>query len=179
MSWNKFFHSRFGAAGLKLVGWMRICLGALILIDRICFLPDAEFLLSPSGVLNFLAAQQNPLVSADQLTLFSLFPESEEFFWGLYYLGMVQAVLLMAGILPKFQLACLYVNMVSFQHHNHMMWDGEDRMFKLWYVSSGCFALIALARGARRVDLCSPVVVVVDTVVTPGPFCFYSFPCIR
>ena len=133
MTWNSFFHSRFGPQGMQLVGWLRIFYGFLIVADRLCLSLDLDFLLSPThGVLNYHAAQQNPQVMPQMLTLFALAPDSELLLWGLHYLGMVQAVLLMLGIAPKFQLVCLYINMLSFQHQNHMLWDGEDRMYKLW-----------------------------------------------
>lgn len=132
-NWNKFFHSRFGAEGMKLIGWLRIFYAFLIIADRLCFTLDLDFLLSPThGVLNYHVAQQNPNVEDGMLTLFSLAPDSEALLWGLHYLGIIQATLLLLGIAPKFQLVCLYINMLSFQHQNHMLWDGEDRMFKLW-----------------------------------------------
>lgn len=139
MSWNAFFHSRFGPEGMKLIGWLRIFYALLFLADRLCFAADLDFLLSPThGVLNYRAAQQNPQLDEHMLTLFALAPDSEQLLWGLHYIGIVQGLLLLLGIFPKFQLIGLYVNLLSFQHHNHMLWDGEDRMFKLWY---GCILI--------------------------------------
>ena len=133
MTWNSFFHSRFGAQGMQLVGWLRIFYGLLIVADRLCLSLDFDFLFNPQhGVLNYHVAQQNPQMEPQMLTLLALAPDSELLLWGLHYLGLVQAILLMLGICPKLQLVCLYVNLLSFQHQNHMLWDGEDRMFKLW-----------------------------------------------
>jgi hypothetical protein len=132
--WNSFFHGRFGADGMKLVGWLRVCYATLFLVDRLCMTWDLDFLFSPNhGVLNYHIGQQNPSADVPGIwSLFALAPESEEFLWGLHYVGLLQGILLLLGIAPKFQLICIYINLISFQHHNFMLWDGEDRMFKLW-----------------------------------------------
>lgn len=133
LGWNTFFHSRIGPEGLKIIGWLRIFYAVLFLGDKLCFALDLDFLLSPThGVLNYRAAQYNPMVADGMLTLFELAPDSEALLWGLHYLGLIQGTLLLLGVAPKFQLICLYVNLISFQHQNHMLWDGEDRMYKLW-----------------------------------------------
>lgn len=135
MGWNTFFHSRMGPDGLKMVGWLRIFYALLIIADRLCFAMDLEFLLSPTkGVVNYRLGQLAPGLTKLMWSLFALAPDSEAFLWGLHYLGALQALLLLLGIAPRFQLACLFVNMVSFQHHNLMVWDAEDHMFKIWYV---------------------------------------------
>lgn len=135
MGWNTFFHSRFGLEGLKLVGWLRMFYAVLFVVDRLCMGIDFDFLFSPThgGVLNYHIGQQNPNANVPGLwTLFALAPDSEALLWGLHYAGLVQGILLFLGVAPKFQLICLYINLISFQHHNFMLWDGEDRMFKLW-----------------------------------------------
>ena len=133
MGWNTFFHGRFGRKGLQLAGWMRVAYSILFVLDRIFSSYDYDYLLHPThGVANFQVARQSPWYNENMRTLFEFFPESESFIWILHYIGLIQGVLLLLGVAPKFQAICLFINMVSFQHHNQFIWDAEDVMFKMW-----------------------------------------------
>jgi hypothetical protein len=155
--WNTFFHSRFGGDGttagerptsssmtsMKLCGWLRMAYALLLILDRLCLGQDLEFFFSPTlhhggGVLTYQIAQQNPSTTQHTglWTLWTWIPPHSEavWLWTFHYLALGQGILLLLGVAPKVQLIGIYINLLSFQHHNAMLWDGEDRMFKLWYV---------------------------------------------
>lgn len=45
---------------------------------------------------------------------------------------MVVAFLLLLGIAPRLMVVLHHICLLTFHHHNGIMWDGEDAMFRVW-----------------------------------------------
>lgn len=67
-------------------------------------------------------------------TILSLAPESPLLYWAMHILTMVVAFLLLLGIAPRLMVILLHCCLLTFHHHNGLMWDGEDAMFRCWNV---------------------------------------------
>ena len=142
--WNRFFHSRVGATGIWISGWMRIGFAFLYLADRILWSLDvAEFLAPQTGLLPYIQQQQQQQQQQQNIhktlewNLFGLAPTHQGWFYGLFYIGILQSVLLLLGIAPRFQLVCLHLNTVSWTHHNYLCFDYQDDMMRMW--GFGCY----------------------------------------
>jgi hypothetical protein len=160
--WNEFFHSRIttGTNAFQWIRYLRIVYGLCILFDRIMLSLDFNmFFLYPTAS-NHVAAPiaTLPLIPCQQY----LFPVSEtlsypnmvntdfpysplcsiaeylplsyysHIFYFVHIMGIVNAILLIWNVYPKLQLVLLHLNMMSFHFHSYVIWDGEDRMFKVW-----------------------------------------------
>lgn len=136
-AWTKFFHARLHTDGCHLCGLIRIAFAALVIVDKLVLTLDLDYFMSPSnGVIPRRIFAQDPEYS-EMLTLFDLLPESDKFLWAMHWIGLLHAVLLLVGVAPRVNLLGLFVNMVSFHHHNDLIWDAEDTMFRIW-----CFLLL-------------------------------------
>lgn len=134
-AWNRFFHSRVGLKQCRLAGWLRVAYATLFVLDRLLLTLDLDYLLSPSnGLLPYRLARLNPNLTAQHLTLFQLAPESDALLWTVHIAGLVHGCLLALGVAPRWQLFCVYINLLSFERHNYMIWDGEDEMFRTWAI---------------------------------------------
>ena len=111
---------------------MRIAYAALYIADRLVIGLDFKWFFFPDGVIPFEVARNLPDVDPNQLTIFQLAPDNELLLWTVYYLGLVQGILLLLGIAPRFQIFCIFLNMVSFHHHNYLLLDAQDVMFRTW-----------------------------------------------
>ena len=136
--WNDFFHSRTNVHSATnvflLCGRLRIAYALLLLFDRYILSYDFHtFYLtqmmpceqyyrttaSPNSLLCTIAGAVHPT-------------QSPYVYYTFFYVGILNAVLLLLGITPKFQLVLLHINMLSFYNHSTLIWDGEDTMFALW-----------------------------------------------
>jgi len=124
--WNRFFYSEMDARPLAL---MRIAYAVLLLINMLVLAPDLVMWFSEEGVLPLVASRQ--IVDPDTWTLFSLLPASTSVLWACYLVCLAQIVFLGLGVWPRFQAACLFVWLISFQHRFIILFDGEDALFRL------------------------------------------------
>ena len=130
-NWNDFF---FAPMPLHVCAVLRIAFGLLIFIDFAFLFPDVDKWFGPDGVLPLAASRL--VVDPDTVTLFQLFPDSAFVVHALYMLVLVQALCLATGFYGRFQAACLFVFVTSFQHRNMPLFDAEDTVLRL-----ACFFL--------------------------------------
>jgi len=118
---------------------MRVAFAVLILADRLLLTLDFRdfFIIKNNGgkmLLPYAATSQHPSLHYT-VTIFQLAPESAWLYWTMHAQGLISAILLLLGAgWPRLQLVLLYLNMLCFHHHNAMIWDGEDVMFRVWTV---------------------------------------------
>ena len=132
--WNRFFHSRIKERSLQRLGWLRIALALLILADRLLLTVDfKDFFLGPNCLLPYAATSQDESLMY-AVTIFQWLPEAPDWlYWALQGQALVSAMLVLLGVAwPRLQLLLLYINMLQFNCHNAMIWDGEDVMFLFW-----------------------------------------------
>ena len=138
--WYNFFHGRVGEGAFRLGGYLRIGFGILFLVDRFILGLDLDKFFSPThGFIPMEVGRESSHFDGTMRSLLELYPESDQFMWTLFWIGIVQGFLLVVGIYPRVQLACLFVNIISFQNHNMLFWNNQDVLFRLW-----CFFLFFL-----------------------------------
>lgn len=128
-AWNNFFHQRLGSEGCRFAGWLRIAYAFLFVADRLLLTLDLETLLSPTVGLVPLKLGRTQ-VEANRYSIFQLAPESDLLLWTVHIVGIIQGILLLLGVAPRFQMLGVFVNLLSFAHHNQVIWDYEDQMFQ-------------------------------------------------
>ncbi len=125
-TWNSFFHV---PVDVRLLTILRVTYAAVVLINILCWWPDLESWFGEAGVLPWDAANQlrDPAAS----TLFAWIPASSTVLWFCYSLFILQTVLLLLGIFPRLQAACVFAWLVSFIHRQPLLWDSEDQVMRL------------------------------------------------
>ena len=126
---NQFFHARAGPGACILSGCIRVAFGFLILCDRLLLSIDFDYFFMKILPYDHSSKDEN---LTNGFTIFKYTDGSPALYYALHILTMVQAVLLMMGIAPKFQLVCLHFLMCCFHFQNARIWDGEDVMFRVW-----------------------------------------------
>jgi hypothetical protein len=143
--WNAFFHTRTSTSSSStsvfvLCGRLRIFYAILLLLDRFILSYDFHFFFL-SGIMpcdqhyNYSSINSSSLKPASLLcTIAAMVPPTQipYVYYTFFYVGILNAVLLLLGITPKLQLLLLHINLLSFHHHSAAIWDGEDSMFRLW-----------------------------------------------
>ncbi len=136
-AWDEFF---FRPIDVRFVDAFRIGFSAILLINVLAYLPFVSMWWGADAAVPFEIART--LIEPDTLTVFSLLPLSDTVLWTCYALFVIQTVALLLGFFARFQAACVFVWLTSFQHRLHMINDGEDTMFRLF-----CFLLIFMPIG--------------------------------
>jgi hypothetical protein len=125
--WNRFL---FEGGDPRLVAIFRIGYGILLLINVSIWLADSSRWFSDDGMLT--AATAAHLYPRQYLSLFFVIPSTDWLVHGCLLLLGMQAILLLLGCWSRFQAACIFFWLVSFQHRNPLICDGEDTVFRLF-----------------------------------------------
>ena len=132
-----------------------------MLINVICWWPDLDRWFSETGVLTLAASRQT--IDSRCLTLFQILPNDSTTLRVVYGIFVAQLVALLVGWMPRLQAVCCYVWLVSFEHRNSLIFEGEDTLFRIIG-----FLLIFMPLGAawsvqsllrRRVQFATPLTV--------------------
>ena len=124
-AWNRFFHQPADARVLALI---RIGLAALVLINLTALYPHLEKWFGESGVL----PQGLPhLQGTYQWTLLDWVPQTPLALQVCFWIFVLQTVCLLLGLASRCSAAAVFVWIVSFQHRNQMILDGEDKVLRL------------------------------------------------
>jgi hypothetical protein len=140
--WNQFFHSRTNIKNstnvFTLCGRLRIVYALLILFDRYTLSYDfKEFYLTPMMpcLQHYKPTKVFPISHYSVMcTIVGMVHPTQApyVYFIFFYIGVLNATLLLFGVAPKLQLLLLHVNMLSFHHHSYSILDGEDSMFTIW-----------------------------------------------
>jgi hypothetical protein len=142
--WDDFFHSRTkvrstnAGTAFVLCGRLRIAYALLLLFDRYILSYDFHYFYLTSMMpcqQYYRTSTALPISHYSPLcTIAAMVPPTQipYVYYTFFYVGILNAVLLLLGITPKLQLLLLHINMISFQNHSALIWDGEDSMFKIW-----------------------------------------------
>jgi hypothetical protein len=131
-AWNDFFHSPVSP---QICGILRIGFGLLVFIDFLVLFRDVDRWFGPGGMLTFDASRA--IVDADTITIFQWFPDSWLAVHVCYVLLLIQSLCLAAGFFGRFNAACVFVLVTSFNHRNMALFDAEDNLLRI-----ACFLLI-------------------------------------
>jgi hypothetical protein len=127
--WNDFFYTPCDRAS-DIGGLFRIAYAILMCINYALLGLDYDLFFSPTrGVMPIQYGRKT--MDPDTWSLFTLIPQTDMAYWNVYYGMMLHIVLLGLGILPRFNLLAVFLWHSSFTHHNNLLWDGEDNVFRL------------------------------------------------
>ncbi len=108
---------------------LRIGYATLLIINVCVWMLDGNRWFSDAGVLKVDTVQH--LSRIPYWSIFSVSSSTEFVQIGLSIL-LLQSILLLVGCWSRFQAACIFVWLVSFQHRNPLICDGEDTVFRLF-----------------------------------------------
>jgi len=109
---------------------MRIAHATLLIVCTFVWIIDSDLWFTEAGVLTARSAQA--LNNGEQLSIFFWFPSSDWLVRISLAILFVQCWLLLLGCWSRFQMACIFVWLLSFQHRNPLICDGEDTVFRLF-----------------------------------------------
>lgn len=108
---------------------LRIACASLLLVYWLVLYPELEYWFTDAGVMTSATAQHSGRSVYGSL-LFWL-PSDASTVRLLWWVMFVQTGLLWLGCLSRFQIACIFVGLVSFQHRNNFIFDGQDTMLRM------------------------------------------------
>jgi hypothetical protein len=126
-AWNGFF---FRPVDVRLCGFLRIAFAALLLLDNAVQWQFIELWYGEEGALPYAVSLQYANPAA--FSWFRWLPTTSAALIGLYLLFNLQALLLLLGLWTRFQAASVFLHLISFQHRNDLIRDGEDIVFRMF-----------------------------------------------
>jgi hypothetical protein len=128
-SLRRWDHFLFESCDPLLAPVLRIGFALLIVIQTLCVWPDAAYWYSDSGVLKSQTAEQ---ILGPQAWSFLNCLDSEPWMAQLGLLCLlIHSGLMLLGCYSRFQVAAIFVWLVSFQNRNPLITDGEDTVFRI------------------------------------------------
>ncbi|MCG8554581.1 MAG: HTTM domain-containing protein [Proteobacteria bacterium] len=108
---------------------IRIGYASLVFVNFAAMAMHVESMWSEQGWLPLEVSRR--LTDRYALTVFMLLPANATVLWTCYVAALVQSFLLALGFLSRFNAVCVFVWLVSFQHRNVFITDGEDIVFRM------------------------------------------------
>lgn len=108
---------------------LRIAYASLLLVYWLVLYPELGYWFTDAGVLTSATAQQ--IGQGVYGSLLFWLPSDAATVRLLWWVMFVQTGLLWLGCFSRFQIACIFVGLVSFQHRNSYIFDGQDTMLRL------------------------------------------------
>jgi len=125
--WDRFF---FEERDLSISSIFRIVYAILTLCNIGFLWPYQLLWFGPEGFTTLESSKA--FVHSASLTLFDYLPETNLTVRVCMSIFVVQTVLLLFGVFPRFHAACVFIWWVTFQHRNVIIFDGEDVLFRLF-----------------------------------------------
>lgn len=114
---------------VRTVAVVRVGYALLMLINVTCWWPDLQQWFSNTGVMPLAASRQS--IDPWCLTIFQYLPNDVGTVRAVYAIFVLQLVALLIGWHSRLQAVCCYVWLVSFQHRNSLIFEGEDTLFRI------------------------------------------------
>ncbi len=107
----------------------RIAIGVLIFVNYVATVSFVDMWWSEQGFLPYRASRF--VIDNHTWSLFDWLHHTDTVLWTCWSLLVAQSVLLALGVFTQFQAASLFVWLVTFNHRNGLIIDGEDIVFRL------------------------------------------------
>ena len=124
--WEQFFYQYDNP---KICSIIRIAYAFLLLINILILWPDLLTWFGENGRLPYAVSRE--IIDPDTLTIFTLLSKSDWVIKMSYGLFVSQIILLFLGLFSRFQAICVFIWFVSFVHRHHILFDGEDNLFRM------------------------------------------------
>jgi hypothetical protein len=153
---RRFDHFLFQSCDPRLAPVIRIGYAVLLIIYTLVWMRDGQLWFSDDGLLTQATAEG--INSGLRWSVLFWLPPTPTVIYACLSLLLAQAVLLLLGCWSRVQVACIFVWLVSFQHRNPLICDGEDTVFRLFafmmiFLPLDCCLSLAArfrSRAARR-----------------------------
>lgn len=109
---------------------LRISYAVLLIVYTLIWMRDGAVWFSDQGVLSVETARE--LLSPAQWSIFFWLPATPEVAQISLWLLLASAVLLLLGVFSRLQAGLIFFWLVSFQHRNPLIVDGEDTVFRFF-----------------------------------------------
>lgn len=120
----------FESGTLRTCVLLRICYALLLLVYATAWLVDGTRWFSDEGVMSAGTARE--LLEGPQWSLFFWVPATPELVHLCLCILMFNATCLLFGFFSRFQAICIFFWLVTFQHRNPIICDGEDTVFRVF-----------------------------------------------
>jgi hypothetical protein len=124
--WNDFFHQ---PQDTRICALVRVAFAALVLIHWIVLYPDLEMWYGESGVLPANVSRE--VAGANRWSLLWQLPATSTAIATCFWIAVAQTALVLIGLWPRLNAACLLAWLISFQNRNGFILDGEDTLMRL------------------------------------------------
>jgi len=124
--WRQFF---FAPRDSRICDAIRIGYSLLLLVNVLVLWLDLDLWFTAAGLVPYPVSRE--IVDPDTLTLFAWLPDTPAVVRLCAVLFTVHIVLLLLGAFSRVQAICVFVWLVSFQHRNIILFDGEDTVFRM------------------------------------------------
>lgn len=124
-AWDSFFFQPEDAFNYS---FFRIAFAGLLLIHHAATFPSLHFFYSEQGLLPFSTSQL--VIDPGAWTIFTWLPKNDTALWTVYWVFVGASVTLLLGLFSRCSAIVVYVCLVSFQHRNNLVTDGEDAVMR-------------------------------------------------
>ncbi len=121
-------HFLFSSCDPSMAAVLRIGFAALLLVYVSLLAVDSSKWFSDEGVLKADTAQY--LYQYRHWSIFFVLPATPQVVQICFAILLLQSCLLMAGCWSRFQIACVFIWLVSIHHRNPLILDAEDTVFR-------------------------------------------------
>jgi len=146
-AWHAFFHAPLDA---RVAAIVRIAFAVVVLADLAVLYPDRQRWFTDQGVLT--AETSRLLANPYGWSLLWWLPSTPAVIDGVFAIAFASAVLLLVGLLPRANAACLFVLLYSLVMRNAIIFDSQDTVIRLlafcliWIPSAQCWSLEAVLK---------------------------------
>jgi hypothetical protein len=126
VAWARFLR---GGPSREVLALIRIGFASVVLANFLLVLPDVEAWWSEQGWFPLRMSLQ--LTDPHVWSLLQVLPATNAVLWTCYALAVTHAALLLIGLYSRINALAVFVWLISFQHRNFMVTDGEDTVMRL------------------------------------------------
>ncbi len=112
------------------VPFVRIGFALILIVHILVWFPDAERWFTDDGILTLAEAHQ--MVDVPQWSLLDWLPNNLITIQACLLLLLCHSLMLLVGIASRWQAVAIFLWIVSFQHRNSLICDGEDTVCRLF-----------------------------------------------
>ncbi len=108
---------------------MRIGFAAVVIVNVLILMPDSERWFAEQGVLSVETAKT--VLDGPFNSLFFWLTPTTELVQFCLIVWLLNCICMLLGIFSRFQVACIFIWMVSFQHRNPLIIDAQDTTMRM------------------------------------------------
>ena len=124
--WNRFF---FAPESPLPIAVYRILIGLVVLANQALIFPDVEEWYSEQGIISSATAKR--LAGGTGLNLFDYLSTSDAAVWSVFWVSVVAAVFLTAGLATRLSAGVLFLCLITLNHRNPLLLNSGDSFMRI------------------------------------------------